>query len=199
MEIDYGDKILNTSMIMFRQYGLVSVSMEDLAHELHMSKKSIYEEYSSKNEIILNLAQRFFEEHKLQLQKENSFENAAAEFVHITKYCMELFGAFSPKILYDIQKKYPEVWVMFLEHKNTAILKKVKNNFENGIKEGVYRTEINADVSSKVFIQQFQLAFDSLNFPKHEYDSQDVLNVMMKNHFYSLATPATAEAYGNQL
>jgi len=195
MEIDYRNKILNVAAGMFRQFGLISVSMDDLAHELHISKKSIYEEYSSKSDIVITLASKFFEAHRIQLEKSCDLENAASEFIDITKYSLDLLNTFNPKILFDIQKSYPEVWTMFHEYKNTVILEKVKSNLKKGIKEGYYREEINVDVSSKIFIEQLQLAFDSLTFPKHEYNSWQLLRVMMKNQFHSIAKPEIAQAY----
>ena len=195
MDIDYGNTILNVSAELFRQYGIVSVSMDDVAHELHMSKKSIYVEYCSKSEIIVTLARVYFKLHKRQLVKKSGFTNSAEEFVYISKYCLDMFNEFSPKIVFDLKKKYPEVLSMFLEYKNTIIHEKVKNNFTNGIKESLYREEVNVEISSKVFVEQLQLAFDSLTFPKREYDSWRLLQEMMKNQFFGIAKPEVAQKY----
>ena len=62
----------------------------------------------------------------------------------------ELMGEMNPIVLEDLEKYYPSVFVKFFRHKYDYIFKKVKQNLEWGIAEGLYREELNVDVISKI-------------------------------------------------
>jgi AcrR family transcriptional regulator len=187
MGIDYGNNILNASAKLFKEYGLVAVSMETIAKNANISESSLKEIYPDKEAIIYELASIFFREQGNICNDLQSFNNAKEEFIQLMKHCSTFLNDFTPSIAAEIKSNYPKVWKLFLQHRDTVIIEKIKSNFTKGIQEGTYRLDLNIDITAKSCVDQMQFAFNQLIFPIEDYSSPEVLNVVIKNILYSIS------------
>lgn len=186
MKIDYGNKILNDCADLFKKYELSGLSMEDIANNLNIPLEFLIEQYRTKEEIILKLAPIFFKAHEKHCDKLNTKNDCKEEFISIMEHCCEFLTFFNPYRMVQIRNQYPLVQDLFIKHLDSVVLNKIKTNFSKGIKEGVYRKDINIDITAKLCIEQLQHAFNQLIFPLKDYSKKEVLNVLLKNQLYSI-------------
>jgi hypothetical protein len=75
---------------------------------------------------------------------------------------------------------------MLVKHSDTVILEKVKQNLKRGIKEGVFRQDININLVEKLTVTQVQLAFDPTLFPQHQYPVNEILQQFVKMYLFGI-------------
>lgn len=145
---------------LFCQFGFKSVTMDDIAKHLGMSKKTIYQHFKDKDELVNILI-----DDKLSNQDCNmdfcakNAENAVQEIFFAIDNINELLTNMNPKLFYDLQKYHPKAWITFQEFKEEKLGKTILVNLERGIAEGFYRPEINIEILAQMRLEQVNLIF----------------------------------------
>lgn len=157
--------------------------MDDIARHLTVSKKTIYQYFKDKEEIV-TLALRAHMEMEMKEYDEifESSSNAVEELALVSKCMRKDFKDMNPSLLFDMQKYHPKAWQIWLDFKNEFIKGHVKSNLERGIKEGYYREDIDPEVMAIFRVEQVQLAFDDTLFPQDRFDFKSV-QMEFFNHF----------------
>lgn len=190
------EKIISGAAELFHKYGIRSVSMDDIARHLSISKKTIYQYYKDKNEIVILSLKLHMDMNKQEYDAVfTDSDNAIEELARVSKCMRQDFKDMNPSLLYDMQKYHPKAWVLWMDFKNTYIKNQVLENLEKGIKEGYYRKEINPEALAKLRVEQVQLAFDESIFPKDKFNFKE-LQLMFFDHFvHGIVTEKGKELY----
>ncbi len=166
--------------------------MDDIARELGMSKKTLYQFFENKNDMLIQIMHLESERD----EKVISFvlahsENAVDELMGFAKHGIEEFAKVksSPTIMYDLQKYYRDIWIQFETGINERMYEGTKNNIERGKKEGLYRMEIDANVIAKLYVRQMMSIIDEDVFPSKNYDKIGLFMQYLVYHIYGIATP----------
>ena len=99
---------------------------------------------------------------------------------------------YHPSILKDITKFYPECWQLIENHKNTFIQKNISDNIKKGIKQGLYREDVNAELATKI---QLHLCFLPLENIDNDYNPTQVYQETLRYNLYAIATPKGIELF----
>ena len=174
---------------LFMRYGIRSVSMDDIATHLGMSKKTIYQYFADKDELV----DAVVEEDIRNMQKDCSFCNdvsrdAIDEIFLTMEQILEQFRNMNPMVLYDLEKFHYASYQKFLRHKNDFLMKIISGNIERGIKEELYRPETNVDIMSKFRLESMMIPFNISLFPPKKYNLVDVTRELIEHFVYGLAT-----------
>ena len=171
------------------QYGVRSVSMDDIAAELGMSKKTLYQFYADKDELVdvIVLEELKKTEEDCISSRVNS-RDAIEEMFLIMERIYKQFSNMNPMVLYDLQKFHPAAFEKFLKHKNDFLFKSIKENIERGVEEELYRAEINIDVITKYRLDAMLIPFNIMSFPPGKYNLADVTKETMELFLYGLST-----------
>lgn len=181
MEIN--ERIIAGAGALFMKYGARSVTMDDIARDLSVSKKTIYQYYKDKDEIVTLASQLHIEQEKKEFVSiEASSHSAIEEMVKISQCIRKIVGQVNPSLLYDLQKYHRKAWDLYLDYKNEFIKDSVVNNLERGIKEGCYRKEIDVEVIATHRVEQVQMAFDDKIFPRNKFNFSEV-QMQLFDHF----------------
>jgi AcrR family transcriptional regulator len=188
-EMDIKERIQQKAHDMVMQYGIRSVSMDDIANALGMSKKTIYQYYADKDELV----DAVVEDELKKTEKDCdacriNAKDAVEEVVLTMNQIHDQFQNMNPVILYDMEKFHPNAFQKFLKHKNEFLFRVIKQNIERGVIEELYRPELNVDVLSKYRLESMLLAFNIYVFPPGKYKLVDVTEIIMENFIYGLAT-----------
>jgi len=189
------DIILNAADQLFKSRGIVSVTMDDIAHKMGASKKTIYQTYKSKDEIVTTLAKKFFQEQKEKYADMENASNALEELLLLLKHYQDLFEILQPRLIHEIQKYYPDIWTMTLKHKNDNLLERVKQNLVRGIKEKLYRDDIDVDFIAKLRATEIELAFNDYIFPKSHFPTFKIAEQLLKLYLFGIVNPETHKKY----
>jgi AcrR family transcriptional regulator len=145
---------------LFIQFGIRHLSMDELASELGMSKKTIYNYYKDKEEIVMTMLQlkldKGYDEHQLWKQKA---KNAIHESFMAIDQTYEIFSRMNPSTMFDLQKYHPNAYQAFISYKNKFLYDVIKNNLEWGIKDGLFRSDINVELIVRYRLESMLLAF----------------------------------------
>ena len=182
-------KILDEIEAIFMRYGMKSVTMDDIARELKISKKTIYQCVSDKKElvckVIANHIQRSSNAITEIIQKN---ENAIDETIEIGKYVAQELRQVHPSIHYDMDKYYTDAGELFEKHKKEFIFNMIEANLKKGIEQGLYRENLNTTVIAKLYSEKIDLVFNHIIFPPSKFSFDKVHDEMMLYHLRGITS-----------
>ncbi|HEV8283935.1 MAG TPA: TetR/AcrR family transcriptional regulator [Chitinophagaceae bacterium] len=183
------ERILKKAHELFMRYGVRSVSMDDIAAQLGMSKKTLYQYYTDKEELVDAVVSALLENNRKQcLSDRQKSENAIHEIFQAFDMIQEMFTNMNPSIVFDLEKYHPAVSKKIQHHKQVFMYQVIKQNLERGIKEELYRPEINVDVLTRFRIESMMLAFNSEIFPNNRIHLVAIQQEILEHFLYGLAT-----------
>ena len=192
MTTEIKNNILHKVTALFFKYGIKSVTMDDIARELGMSKKTLYQFFENKNDLLAQImvCENERDEKMMCVVLENA-ENAVDEMMGFAKNGIEEFAKMktSSTIMYDLQKYYRDIWQQFETGINERIYIATKNNIERGKLEGLYRPEMDAEVIAKLYVGQLMSLINEDVFPSKSYDKVRLFQQYLIYHIYGIATP----------
>jgi AcrR family transcriptional regulator len=183
------ERILQKAHELFMRYGIRSVSMDDIAAQLGMSKKTLYQFYTDKEELVDVVLSVLLDNNRKQcLADRQKAENAVHEVFQAFDMIQEMFTNMNPSIVFDLEKYHPAVYKKFQQHKQIFLYQVIRQNLERGIKEDVYRPEINVDVLTRFRIESMMLAFNSEIFPTNRTNLVSIQEEILEHFLYGLST-----------
>jgi len=184
---------------LFFKYGVRSVSMDDICRDLGISKKKLYQLFSSKNELVEKL---------LELERQNfeiifdtySFEgvNAIDILLTVSKEVGERFRDVSPSMTFDLKKYYPDIYHTHIEERIDFIFKKIQINLEKGVNQGVYRDDLSIELVARIYIRRLIDLHNPEFFPADKFSFQTLFEAMFDNFIRGIANPKGIEYYEKQ-
>lgn len=169
--------------------------MEDIAKELSISKKTIYQFFKDKDEIVLRVSRQIFDKERARLRQTHELgENVIHEMVLISRYIREHVGEANPSAMHDMQKFYPEAWRVFLAFKKES-LNFIESTIEKGITEGYFRPEINPKILAILRSETIVLSFDQQLFPRKEFEPQEVQGQLFEQFINGILTDKGRKLY----
>lgn len=172
-------KIIETSEKLFMTYGLKSISMDDIATDLGMSKKTIYKHFSTKERLIRITLTHFLKREKKIVAKINrDSENAVEEMISIGRHVIKMAKKFRPTLVFDLKKYHADNWELVEIHHHDFIKGVISGNIKRGIEEGVFRKDLNPEIIAQLYVAKSLIVSDEKNFV-----SQNVpLEILVKEH-----------------
>jgi AcrR family transcriptional regulator len=186
--MDVKERILVKSDELFNRYGIRSVSMDDIAAQLGMSKKTLYQYYTDKDDLVSAVFTGAMEHNREAcMMEKKAAENAIHEVFLAFDRVQEMFANMNPSVLFDLEKYHPSTFGKFKDFKNIFLYQMIKSNLERGIKEELYREDVDIDVLSRYRIQSIMLAFNSEVFPNNRNNILHIEQQLIEHFLYGLA------------
>jgi len=183
-KLEVKDYIINGSDKLFCQYGFKSVTMDDIAKHLGISKKTIYQHFKDKNELINILIRDRIVNQDLQMNKCSVASENAVQEIYFNIQDMDFFLAtMNPMLFYDLQKYHQEAWMNFVAFKEKEIGKMVTSNLERGIKEGIYRSDLNVEIITRMRLDQVDVIFTQSRHYDTNKNSLATIMTEITRHF----------------
>lgn len=157
--------------------------MDDIAKELGISKKTIYQHFNDKDAIVKEVVEQELACEKLDIDRLGAeASDPIEEVLRTSDYIQASFSTISPVLLHDLKKYHPKAWNLFQKHKHEHIIQGVIDNLQRGIEKGYYRHNINVDVLARMRVEQIEMGFDPAIFPPQKFSMIDV-HVQLIHHF----------------
>lgn len=183
------ERILVKSHELFNRYGIRSVSMDDIAAQLGMSKKTLYQYYTDKDELVNAMFDSTLNINKSNcLECSNKGENAIHEVFLSFDIMEEMLKTMNPSVLFDMQKYHPSAYKKFEEFRNGFLYKIIKSNLDRGVKEELYRPEIDTDILSRYRLHSVLLSFNPEIFSTIKTSHVHIEQQLLECFLYGLAT-----------
>jgi AcrR family transcriptional regulator len=192
--MDYRQKILEKAAEMFRYYGIRAVTMDMLASRMGISKRTIYEVFRDKEELLTGVLKWMQEKQNALLTKYFSeSENVIEVIFKMMELILDHFKNVSPAFHLDMERfkrelgDYPEMIKELPDYSNNV---KILNR---GIKEGLFREDIDVEVTSRMILEVCKMSNDNKVLPHENADFIDSVRDFYINYLRGISTPKGLE------
>lgn len=187
--MEMNDRIKQKADELFRRYGVKSVTMDEIASQLGVSKKTIYQSFADKNQLVDEVIVDMLALNKINCtSSSNDAENAVHE-VFLTMETMEkLFMNMNPSFVFDIERGNPSTYKKFLDFKYSFIFGIVKDNIIRGKAEGLYRENLNEDLIAKFRLETMMLPFNEEIYPRDQFPLMSLHQELIEYNLYGMVT-----------
>lgn len=168
MENQY-ENIVNTASRLFDQFGIRSVSIDNVCNELHISKKTFYTYFPQKEDLVdAVLTQQKLSEHE-KYEKMFRNKNAVDSLIIIIKEIKKSIESESLLMCHDLEKYYPKVYEKHETIKRNNIRQGFEMNLRQGIEEGYYREDLDVELISLFHSTQIKNTFELMQAANKKY------------------------------
>jgi AcrR family transcriptional regulator len=189
-------KILSVAVDSFRQYGFKTITMDDIARKAGISKKTLYQHFPSKPDVVI-AAMEWHHEHMdtLITRLMEDAENAVEAMVRVNAVLSQVFRQINPVALLELERFFPDGYRQFKEKHIQKDIAKIRDNIIRGMKEGVYRAGMDADLLACFRIESCLILFQPNSITAKIHPPHVATQVIMENFLYGLMTPKGEKLY----
>ena len=182
------ENILERVNCLYQKYGVKSVTMDDVARELGISKKTLYKYVNDKTDLVSKVID-------LEIsRKESCFRdifgkglNAIEELLEVNRYANTMLKEYNPSTEYDLKKYYPDLYKKLRDIKLQGMYDAVKNNILKGKEEGLYREDLDAEVIAKLHVTRIMGMSENPLITIEEYTSGKTFTEIISYHIRGIA------------
>lgn len=169
-------RVLHVAKQKFLKYGFYKVSMDSLVKELRTSKSSLYNHFSSKEELVKAVMESLNNEINTRLEEiliddGLSFKGKLAA---ISDYTRNLLLSVSEEFLKDLKINTPDIWDSYQEKRIERINKYYRRLFEIGIEEGILRSDVDLDIIIAIYFNLMELPLKNKYVELLNMSNQDI-------------------------
>ncbi|MCW5912565.1 MAG: TetR/AcrR family transcriptional regulator [Cyclobacteriaceae bacterium] len=195
-ELQTYDKILEGAEALFMKYGIRSVTMDDIARHLAVSKKTLYQHFADKEDLVYKMSETFLERAFNQYDAiAHSSKNSIEELSKISVCMRRDMEHMNPSMLFDLQKYHPRAWNLWSRYKGKVISESIMRNIRRGIEDGYFRPEIKPEIMAVIRIVLIENAFDDQLFPRERFSLADVQSQLFDLFVHGLCTEKGKKLY----
>lgn len=181
-------EIIRKSSEIFMRYGIRSISMDDLSGRLGISKKTMYLYVQNKTDLVSKVLDLLHEEdidilHSLRVKKPNAIDY----LLEMSRQICQKISQINPVMVFDLRKYYPDVIEKVVENKRAFYQTLFIKNLEDGIVQGLYRNDLNKELTIRLYIHNLEQFFDNDLGSGKVFQSEELFQVMFENHIRSIA------------
>ena len=174
---------------MFFRLGIKSITMDDVAQELGISKKTLYQFVENKDDLVAKVMDRHLdtqcrEDEVIHAQSSDAID----ELVRVIQQIMSDLQQMKPNVIRDLQKYHRSTWEKIQHFQRDYIFNIALKNLEWGRAEGLYRDNFNVEVTAKFYIATSMTVFDEALFPKPQYSFDQLFKEHITNYLYSIVS-----------
>ena len=183
------ERIQQKAKELFLRYGFRSVTMDEIAGQLGVSKKTIYHFFADKDELV----EAVMETEMLQMQTDcrkqcHESENAIEELFKDMDTMEAMMSAMNPQVLFDLEKYYPKTFEKFKKHKHGFLLDVIKKNLQRGIREELFRSDLDMEIIAKFRLESGFIPFNKDIFPYGKYSLMQVAFEISYHYLHGITT-----------
>ena len=188
---DIRNRILSASEALFMQYGFKSITMDEIARHLGISKKTLYLYFADKDDIVCQCIDSHLScERSEYADMAEIAENPIHAFLLEIQEFKLMFNTIHPSALFELRKYHPNAWQIFQEHKEKWLLQSVVDNLQKGIAQGLYRSDIEPEILARLRIEQVHIGFDPQVFQKGRFELKTIQLQFIEHFLHGILTDA---------
>jgi len=185
---------------LYFKYGIKSITMDDVAKELGISKKTLYNYFTDKSELVSSVVDNILNYHT------NKSEcifcknlNAIEEVFEVNNFFTHMLKDYNHSMVYDLKKYYPDIFKRLHEKRREKMYNSVLNNLKKGKEEGLFRQEMNEEIISKLHVSRIEGIFDSNIFTVEEFTSPEFVFEIFNYHIRGIVNEKGLEIVNNKI
>lgn len=181
------DKVVGVANGLFSRFGVRSVSMDDVARENAISKKTLYKCFRDKDDLVM----KTLETHMNTMDSEikSIFEaepNPVKQIASIIDFVISRNRDMNPSLIYDLKKYHGECYNMFVQHRDTHIISSVQQNMNRGVEMGYYRQNLDVQIASRFYVYLVTNIFNPIEFPMGNNNYEQIFRELVRYHLHGI-------------
>ena len=167
------DKILETALHLFFRFGIKAITMDDIAKEMGISKKTIYRFFNEKDDIVNALMEENIKKNQQTLEGiAQQANDPIHEMILMSQYMEKRYSEINPAFFHDLMKQFTKAGDQLNRFKKECVLQNLKQNISEGIKQGLYRADLDVNFAAHYRVIQLDammnrnIEFESIHFGK---------------------------------
>ncbi len=174
---------------LFGRYGIKSITMDDIARHLGMSKKTIYQFFEDKTQLVDAGLDGFLIMQKREMEGLREKAGSVLEELAMTgDYLREKVCNINPSLVYDMKKYYPLTYKRLIEFKRSFVENFIIEVLERGRQEGIFRANIDPKILARLRVEQTEMGFNPDVFGTAEFDNSEVQIALFEHFMYGILT-----------
>ena len=183
------DRIIVETLKLFMRYGIKNITMDRLAKNLGVSKRTIYELFKDKNELIKHCINRLVaDEKRITEDIISKSDNVIDAFLSRMKRSIILLRSINEVFIYDAEKYHYSVFELIGKQQDENGNNMLLGFIKQGQKDGLLRTDINEEIIAILASEQFRIIANEQIFPPYKFNLADVFENIAINFIRGIAT-----------
>jgi AcrR family transcriptional regulator len=188
------ERILQHAWQVFIKRGVRSVTMDEIASKLGMSKKTLYQHFANKAELVMCVSQMQCDREEREIDEvSEGGVDAVDELLRVMSWVAKMLTSINPNLIPELKKYYPEAWEIHETHSDFHVINKLTENLKRGIEEGLYRKELDVELVARMRAAQIETGFNEQFFPPSKFNQLTVQRNMLEVFLYGITTPQGRE------
>lgn len=179
--------ILKEVRFIFMKYGIRNYSMDDICRNIGISKKTLYNYVDNKTDLIKNVLGYEFIMDNGPLSVCSIKGNAIDVLLEVSIRINKNFEYFNPVYVFELNKYYPKIFKEFVGKKRKSAFEKIHKNLEQGIKEGLYRKDIDVELVTILYIRKLEDIHKPDFMESGKFTFKEIFSVMFENHIRGIS------------
>jgi len=193
-------KILRGASSLFMKFGFKSITMDDIARELGISKKTLYQYFEDKTKLVDEAVEQHLQEEINcceEIKKQGS--DPVSFILNITDSISERDKQINPSVLFDLKKSFKPAWDKLYGFRTNYVYNKILSNLEQGKKKGFYNKDINEKLIARLYIHLIDFLISPELYMNESKDFQEVHFEIIKYHLRGICTEKGLEILNEKL
>ena len=160
------NKIIDDSLNLFFTYGVKNVSMDDISQSMGISKKTLYQYFNNKTDLMKSIIKGFIHNQSEEIQCILNEEiDVIEKILKIYSKILSHFKPCNPVFIFGLKKYYPEAFNLFIEYRKNQLLFRITQLIKQGKREGVFRDDIDENLIYEIHIYRLNSIIDGSLLP----------------------------------
>ncbi len=173
-------RILEKGTQLFFRYGVKSVTMDAIAAELGISKKTIYQHFPDKDAMVLQVVDAFIEKDEVKwVELDKQYPNVIEKMFKSFEMVKEMLMQMNPRLLYEIEKYFPAAYARFREYNERGIHAHLVLDFKKGMQFGYFRKDIDVELLARLRMAEVGLVFNPDFYPENKLSLFETQMILM--------------------
>lgn len=182
-------ELLEQALKLFMRLGIKSMTMDEVATRLGVSKKTLYGRFTDKNDLVEQAVTMICDLHRDTIAGiHGQGLNAIDENQEITRFIVGQVGQLHPSVRFDLQKYHLRAWKELERRNEGDIHSSVSANLRKGVAEGLYREDLDVEVITRLYLGRIDAVWDGAVFPPERFSLPEVLWKHLEYHVRGIAS-----------
>ncbi len=172
---------------LYLEFGIKSVTMDDICHKLGISKKTLYEYFTDKKQLVWSVLE-YISEMPTPPYTEGIPKdiNALEELLFYYDIQAKMIQDHKPGFMYDLKKYYPRFFEHFHKKKRMRFIEKVRENLEKGKAEGFFRADLNEEIITRLTLMRMECLMSTDIFTDTSYSNAELFHEIFRFHLFGI-------------
>lgn len=185
------EKILSCCSEMFLTLGFKSVTMDDIAQKLAISKKTLYAHFPNKETLVRECVFHFFDHVTTEISRiSKDASNLIAELYDIKLFMMQKIKNEKISPQFQLKKFYPEIFSELQKKQMSFMVQRMSNSLEKGVSMGLFRSNLNIPFTARLYFNGMMGIKNQHLFPAEMFQHSQLMTDYLEYHVRAICTEA---------